>query len=84
MERWCRFVSHYCQEAFWWFFTLGVTLALGGCLVAAWIISRRSGLIDRFTLAPRYIDAPYLDFSVKYDEEDVQAAGEQAQRRHRL
>jgi len=66
--------ERYCQEAFWWFFPVGVTLVLGGCLVAAWIISRRSGLIDRFTLAPRYVDAPYLDFSVKYDEEDVQAA----------
>ena len=65
---------HFYQEAFWWFFPVGVTLALGGCLVAAWIISRRSGLIDRFTLAPRYVDAPYLDFSVKYDEDDVQAA----------
>lgn len=66
--------ERYCQEAFWWFFPFGVTLALSGCLVAAWIISSRSGLIDRFTLAPRYIDAPYLDFSVKYDEDDVLAA----------
>ena len=67
------FMEHYCPGMFWWFFPIGVVLALAGCLLTAWAISHRNSLIDHFTLAPKCLDVPYLDCSVAYDESDVHA-----------
>lgn len=67
-------MEHYCPDMFWWFFTIGVVIALIACLLTAWNISRRNGLVDHFTLIPKNIDAPYIDFSVAYDEADAHEA----------
>ncbi len=67
-------MEHFFPGQFWWFFTLGVVIALAVCLATAWIISRRNPLIDRFTLAPRFISAPCLDYSLNYDEQEARSA----------
>ena len=67
-------MEHYFPGQFWWFFTVGVVIALAACLATAWMISRRNPMLDRFTLAPKTIDAPYLDFSLSYNEQDTHAA----------
>ena len=67
-------MEHYIPGLFWWFFPVGVVIALAACLATAWFISRRNPMIDRFTLAPRNISAPYLDYSLNYDEGDVRSA----------
>ena len=40
----------------------------------AWMISRRNPMVDRFTLAPKTVDAPYLDYSLNYDEQEARSA----------
>ena len=67
-------MEHYFPGLFWWFFPVGVVIALAACLATAWFISRRNPMIDRFTLAPRNISAPYLDYSLNYDERDARSA----------
>ena len=67
-------MEHYFPGQFWWFFTMGVVIALAACLATAWMISRRNPMLDRFTLAPKTFDAPYLDFSLSYNEQDTHAA----------
>jgi hypothetical protein len=67
-------MEHYFPGLFWWFFPVGVVIALAACLAIAWFISRRNPMIDRFTLAPRNISAPYLDYSLNYDERDARSA----------
>ena len=67
-------MEHFFPGQFWWFFTLGVVIALAVCLATAWTISRRNPLIDRFTLAPRFIKAPYIDYSLNYDEQQARSA----------
>ena len=67
-------MEHYFPGQFWWFFTVGVVIALAACLATAWMISRRNPLIDRFTLAPRFINAPYIDYSLNYDEQEARSA----------
>lgn len=67
------FMEHYCPDMFWWFFPVGVVMALAGCLLMAWAISRHNSLIDRFTLAPKCPDGPYVDCSVAYDKSDAHA-----------
>jgi hypothetical protein len=68
------FMEYFCPEQFWWFFTVGVVIALAACLATAWMISRRNPMVDRFTLAPKTIDAPYIDYSLSYNEQDTHAA----------
>ena len=67
-------IERYYPEQFWWFFTVGVVMALAACLATAWMISRRNPMLDRFTLAPKTIDAPYLDYSLNYDEQEARSA----------
>ncbi len=67
-------MEHYFPGLFWWFFPVGVVIALAACLATAWFISRRNPMVDRFTLAPRNISAPYLDYSLNYDERDARSA----------
>ncbi len=67
-------MEHYFPGQFWWFFTMGVVIALAACLATAWMISLRNPMLDRFTLAPKTFDAPYLDFSLSYNEQDTHAA----------
>ena len=50
-------MEHYFPGQFWWFFTVGVVIALVACLATAWMISRRNPMVDRFTLAPKTVDA---------------------------
>ena len=38
------------------------------------MISRRNPMVDRFTLAPKTVDAPYLDYSLNYDEQETRSA----------
>ena len=67
-------MEHYFPGLFWWFFPVGVVIALAACLATAWMISRRNPMIDRFTLAPKTVDAPYLDYSLNYDEQEARSA----------
>ena len=67
-------MEHYFSGQFWWFFTVGVVIALAACLATAWMISRRHPLVDRFTLAPKTVDEPYLDYSMNYDEQEARSA----------
>ena len=67
-------MEQYFPGQFWWFFTVGVVIALAACLATAWMISRRNPMLDRFTLAPKTIDAPYLDYSLNYDEQEARSA----------
>ena len=67
-------MEQYFPGQFWWFFTMGVVIALAACLATAWMISRRNPMVDRFTLAPKTIDAPYIDYSLSYNEQDTHAA----------
>ena len=67
-------MEHYFPGQFWWFFTVGVVIALAACLATAWMISRRNPMVDRFTLAPKTVDAPYLDYSLNYDEQEARSA----------
>ena len=67
-------MEHYFPGQFWWFFTMGVVIALSACLATAWMISRRNPMVDRFTLAPKTIDAPYIDYSLNYNEQEAHAA----------
>ena len=67
-------MEHFFPGQFWWFFTLGVVIALAVCLATAWMISRRHPLVDRFTLAPKTVDEPYLDYSLNYDEQEARSA----------
>ena len=67
-------MEHYFSGQFWWFFTVGVVIALAACLATAWMISRRHPLVDRFTLAPKTVDEPYLDYSLNYDEQEARSA----------
>ena len=68
------FMEYFCPEQFWWFFPVGVVIALIACLTIAWAISRHNRLIDHFTLAPKDVDAPYIDYSLKFNEQDAHAA----------
>ena len=68
------FMEHYFPGQFWWFFPVGVVIALIACLTIAWAISRHNRLIDHFTLAPKDVDAPYIDYSLKFNEQDAHAA----------
>ena len=67
-------MEHYFPGQFWWFFTVGVVIALAACLATAWMISRRNPMVDRFTLAPKTVDEPYLDYSLNYDEQEARSA----------
>ena len=67
-------MEHYFPGQFWWFFTIGVVIALAACLATAWMISRRNPMVDRFTLAPKTVDEPYLDYSLNYDEQEARSA----------
>ena len=67
-------MEHYFPGLFWWFFPVGVVIALAACLATAWMISRRNPMVDRFTLAPKTVDAPYLDYSLNYDEQETRSA----------
>ena len=67
-------MEHYFPGQFWWFFTVGVVIALAACLATAWMISRRNPKVDRFTLAPKTVDEPYLDYSLNYDEQEARSA----------
>lgn len=67
-------MEHYFPGQFWWFFTVGVVIALVACLATAWMISRRNPMVDRFTLAPKTVDEPYLDYSMNYDEQEARSA----------
>ena len=67
-------MEHYFPGLFWWFFPVGVVIALIACLATAWMISRRNPMVDRFTLAPKTVDAPYLDYSLNYDEQEARSA----------
>ena len=67
-------MEHFFPGQFWWFFTLGVVIALAVCLATAWMISRRNPMVDRFTLAPKTVDEPYLDYSMNYDEQEARSA----------
>ena len=67
-------MEHYFPGLFWWFFTVGVVIALAACLATAWMISRRNPMVDRFTLAPKTVDAPYLDYSLNYDVQEARSA----------
>ena len=67
-------MEQYFPGQFWWFFTMGVVIALAACLATAWMISRRNPMVDRFTLAPKTIDAPYIDYSLNYNEQEAHAA----------
>ena len=67
-------MEHYFPGLFWWFFTVGVVIALAACLATAWMISRRNPMVDRFTLAPKTVDEPYLDYSLNYDEQEARSA----------
>ena len=67
-------MEHYFPGLFWWFFPVGVVIALAACLATAWMISRRNPMVDRFTLAPKTVDAPYLDYSLNYDELETRSA----------
>ena len=67
-------MEHYFPGMFWWFFPVGVVIALAACLATAWMISRRNPMVDRFTLAPKTVDAPYLDYSLNYDEQEARSA----------
>ena len=67
-------MEHYFPGLFWWFFPVGVVIALAACLATAWMISRRNPMVDRFTLAPKTIDAPYIDYSLNYNEQEAHAA----------
>ena len=67
-------MEHYFPGLFWWFFPVGVIIALAACLATAWMISRRNPMVDRFTLAPKTVDAPYLDYSLNYDEQEARSA----------
>lgn len=67
-------MEHYFPGQFWWFFTVGVVIALAACLATAWIISRRNPMVDHFTLAPKTVDEPYLDYSLNYDEQEARSA----------
>ena len=64
-------MEHYCPEMFWWFFPVGVVIALAACLATARVISHRNRTVDHFTLAPKTVDAPYIDYSLNYDEQEV-------------
>jgi Na+-driven multidrug efflux pump/anti-sigma regulatory factor (Ser/Thr protein kinase) len=66
-------MEQYFPGQFWWFFTMGVVIALAACLATAWMISRRNPMVDRFTLAPKTIDAPYIDYSLNYNEQEAHA-----------
>ena len=66
-------MEQYFPGQFWWFFTMGVVIALAACLATAWMISRRNPMVDRFTLAPNTIDAPYIDYSLNYNEQEAHA-----------
>lgn len=67
-------MEHHFPSLFWWFFTVGVLFSLAGCLFTAWFITRHNKLVDHFTLVPKDINAPCLDFSVTYDQADSHAA----------
>ena len=67
-------MEHYFPGQFWWFFTVGVAIVLAACLATAWMISRRNPMVDRFTLAPKTVDEPYLDYSLNYDEQEARSA----------
>ena len=67
-------MEHYFPGQFWWFFTVGVVIALAACLATAWMISRRNPMVDHFTLAPKTVDEPYLDYSLNYDEQEARSA----------
>lgn len=67
-------MEHYFHGQFWWFFTVGVVIALAACLATAWMISRRNPMVDHFTLAPKTVDEPYLDYSLNYDEQEARSA----------
>ena len=64
-------MEHYCPEHFWWFFPVGVVIALAACLATAWAVSRRNHTVDHFTLAPKTVDAPYIDYSLNYDKQEA-------------
>ena len=51
-----------------------IVIALAACLATAWMISRRNPMVDRFTLAPKTVDEPYLDYSLNYDEQEARSA----------
>ncbi len=67
-------MEHYFPGQFWWFFTVGVVIALAACLATAWMISRRNPMVDHFTLAPKTVNEPYLDYSLNYDEQEARSA----------
>ena len=67
-------MERYFPGQFWWFFPVGVVIALAACLATAWMISRRNPMVDRFTLAPKTVDEPYLDYSLNYDEQEARSA----------
>ena len=67
-------MEHCFPSQFWWFFTIGVVIALAGCLLTSWLITRHNSLLDRFTLVPKGINVPCVDFSVTYNQSNSYAA----------